>query len=55
MSYYNKMSASESEEFMRLEVLSALEGIVFAIWDNVTCAVFGSYATGLFLPDRYAR
>lgn len=47
------MSPTEEEHYMRLGVVKKIKNIIHQLWPQAVVEVFGSFATGLYLPTRY--
>lgn len=46
------MSPTEEEHYMRLGVVKKIKNIIHQLWPQAVVEVFGSFATGLYLPTR---
>lgn len=46
------MTPTEEEHRMRLGVVKKIKNIIHKLWPKAIVEVFGSFATGLYLPTR---
>lgn len=52
--YLAYVKATPNEKALRLLALSRLENVIAQEFPNAKMSVFGSFATGLYLPSRYS-
>lgn len=50
--FYQYMTPTPEEHSMRLEVVRKIKDIIYQLWPKAEVQVFGSFATGLYLPTR---
>jgi non-canonical poly(A) RNA polymerase PAPD5/7 len=52
--FYDYIQPTEAEMVMRGQVVGRIIDVVQGIWSKAEVKVFGSFATSLLLPTRYA-
>jgi hypothetical protein len=52
LDFCDYMSPSPVEEHMRDALIERTKGLVKSIWPQAEFHIFGSYATGIYLPTR---